>query len=85
MEGLTVAGITFIVSLTVLMLVIPIINAAVSATVGFYLPIMLIVPPVFLRMAALSLGVSVLATFVPWFKFAKITPVEAISSRTNEK
>ena len=81
LEGLVVAIITFVVSAIVLTSIIPIVNAALSAQIGFYLPVMLINPNVFLLMGVLALAVSLLATFVPWFKFAKITPIEAISNR----
>lgn len=81
MEGLVIAVITFAVSVAVLLALIPILNSALSAKVGMYLPVMLVNPEVLIRMAVLSLAVSILATFVPWFKFAKITPVEAISNR----
>ncbi|MDD4003201.1 MAG: ABC transporter ATP-binding protein/permease [Clostridia bacterium] len=84
MEGLLTAVLTFVISAVVLLSFIPVINAAISSSVGMYLPIMLVNPSVFLLMAALSLFVSVAATFIPWFKFAKITPVEAISDRKDK-
>ena len=81
MEGLVISIITFAVSLVVLLILIPILNTVLSTNVGMYLPIMLVNPVVFIRMGVLSFAVSILATFVPWFKFAKITPVEAISNK----
>lgn len=82
MEGLLVGAITFAISFTSLMIAYPIINASLSVRLAVHMPLMVMNPIVAFSMAGLSFGISILATMFPWFKFTKITPIEAISNRT---
>jgi len=81
MEGLVIALLTFAASAAALLIAVPIINASLSAFLGVYMPLLVFMPIVFVSMLALSFAVSLLAIFVPWFKYTKIMPVEAISDR----
>jgi ABC-type transport system, involved in lipoprotein release, permease component len=82
MEGLCVGVLTAGVSSILLSIIIPAVNLTLSAVVNVYLPVMVANPLVFLSTAGLGILVSVAATFVPWFKFSRITPIDAIISRT---
>ncbi|MDR0426460.1 MAG: ABC transporter ATP-binding protein/permease [Clostridiales bacterium] len=81
LEGLVIALLTFLVAALILSVMIPAINASLSAYIGIYVAILVPTFRVFAFMAILSFFVAILAIFIPWFKFAKISPVDALSDR----